>query len=107
MIDINNYFGDLGLLSGLVTIITGYLNTHVPFLKNANGTIKQLVSWAVAILVVFVGQLKAVGMVAELNTLWTAITGVAVGLIANGIFDINLVKAILSFIKANKTEKKA
>jgi len=107
MIDINNYFGDLGLLSGLVTIITGYLNTHVPFLKTANGTIKQIVSWVVALIVVFVGQLHGVGIVAELSTLWTAITGIAVGLIANGIFDIDLVKAILTFIKANKVQQKA
>lgn len=105
MVNINDYFGSLGLMASLVAIITGYLNTHVSFLKNANGTVKQIVSWVISILVVFIGQLKSVGMVAETSTLWTAITGVAVGLVANGIFDIKLVQAILSFIKANKSSK--
>jgi hypothetical protein len=105
MVDINDYFGSLGLMASLVAIITGYLNTHVPFLQKANGTIKQLVSWAISIGLVFIGQLKSVGMVADSSTLWTAITGIAVGLVANGIFDIKLVQAILSFIKANKSVK--
>lgn len=105
MVNINDYFGSLGLMASLVAIITGYLNTHVPFLKNANGTIKQLVSWAISIALVFIGQLKSVGIVAESNMVWTGITGVAVGLVANGIFDIKLVQAILSFIKANKSTK--
>ena len=105
MLNLNEYFGSLSLMASLVAIITGYLNTYVPFLKNANGTWKQIVSWVISIVVVFIGQLKSVGMVAETNTLWTAITGVAVGLVANGIFDIKIVQAILSFIKANKSAK--
>jgi hypothetical protein len=105
MLNINEYFGSLSLMASLVAIITGYLNTHVPFLKNANGTWKQIISWVISIVVVFIGQLKSVGMVAETSALWTGITGVAVGLVANGIFDIKIVQAILSFIKANKSSK--
>lgn len=105
MLNINEYFGSLSLMASLVAIITGYLNTYVPFLKSANGTWKQVTSWVISIALVFIGQFKGVGLVAETTALWTAITGVAVGLIANGIFDIKIVQAILSFIKANNSTK--
>lgn len=104
-INIVEFFESLGLIAGLVTIITGYLNTHISFLKEASGTAKQLVSWVVSLGVVFIGQAKGVGLLAGTDTLWTIITGIAVGLIANGIFDVKLVQSILSFIKANNGKK--
>jgi len=100
MIDISNYFGSLSAMATLVVIISGYLNTHV--LKTLSSTIKQIVSWAVAIALAFIGQMKGLGVVAEANTLWTIINGLAVGLVANGLFDVNLVQSILTFIGAKK-----
>lgn len=90
------------MLAALVTVASGYLNTHLPLLKEAGATAKQITSWVVSIALVFIGQVKSVGIVAELNTLWTVINGIAVGLVANGVFDITLVQSILTFLKANK-----
>lgn len=100
MIDISSYFQSLGLTAGLTLIITGYLNTHA--LKTANSTIKQIVSWVVAIALAFVGMWKGIGMFSSLSIGWTIVSGLAVGLVANGIFDVALVQSILEFIKAKK-----
>jgi len=99
MIDISSYFGSLALLAGLVTILTGYLNTHM--LKTASSTIKQIVSWVVSVALVYVGYLKGIGIAETATILDVALNGLAVGLIANGVFDVTLVQSILTFIKAN------
>lgn len=103
MVDISSYFGSLALLAGLATIITGYVNTHA--LSKASGTIKQIVSWVVAVALAFVGQAKGLGIVADTDTLFTVINGVAIGLVSNGIFDITIVQSILEFIKAKPVGK--
>lgn len=98
MIDISSYFGSLAGAAGLVVILTGYINTKT----KATGFVAQLVSWLVAFGVAFVGQQKAIGVFADTNILWTAINGLAVGLIANGMFSIDLIQSVLVFIKAKK-----
>jgi len=100
MIDISSYFGSLAALASLTVILTGYLNTHV--LAGLPSTGKQIASWCVAVVLAFVGQMKGVGFVADTSFVWTAINGLAVGLIANGIFDVKIVQSILEFVKAKK-----
>jgi hypothetical protein len=100
MIDISNYFGSLAALASLTVIISGYINTHIFSLGSS--TLKQVVSWVVAILVCVVGSLK--GLVVDTSVLWTIVNGLAVGLVANGIFDVSIVQSILEFIKAKPTK---
>jgi len=100
MIDISSYFGTLAAAAGLVVILAGYVNTHV--FSTASATVKQIVSWVLAIVVAFVGQIKGLGVFASTDVIWTVLNGLGVGLVANGIFDVGLVQSILEFIKAKK-----
>lgn len=60
---------------------------------------KQVIVWVVAIALTFLGNLFNVGFAADFPWLTTAIYGFASGLVANGIFDINTVQGILTFLK--------
>jgi hypothetical protein len=100
MIDISSYFATLSAAAGLVVIISGYVNAHV--FVSSSATLKQIVSWVIAIAIAFVGQIKGIGMFVDTSILWTAANGLAVGLVANGIFDITIVQSVLEFIKAKK-----
>ena len=102
MIDISSYFTSLTLLAALATIVSGYVNTHA--LSNASSTMKQIASWVVAIGLAFVGSLKGLGIVADTSVLFTALNGLAIGLVSNGIFDVSLVQSVLEFIRAKKAK---
>jgi hypothetical protein len=102
MIDLSSYFGSLAALAGLVVVITGWVNTHG---LNLSGWKAQFLSWVISIALAFVGSLKGVGLFAETTVLWTILNGLGVGLIANGIFSIDLVKSLLEFIKAKPAAK--
>jgi len=98
--DLSLYFQTLATLVPLVVIVSGYLNTYV--FKTSTSTVHQIVSWAVALIVAFAGQQLDLGFLADLNLMWTAIYGVALGLVSNGIFDIEIIKAFLALIGARK-----
>jgi len=102
MVDISSYFVSLGAMAGLVTLVTGWLNTHVPALAKANSTWKQVMAWVVSIAIAFVGAYLGMGLANGLSILWTVITGVAVGLVANGLFDVTLIQSLLIILKAHK-----
>jgi hypothetical protein len=102
MIDISTYLTSVGAMAALVTLVTGWLSTHVSAIAKANSTWKQVTAWAVSIAVAFVSAYLGVGVATGLNILWTVINGLAVGLVANGLFDVALVQSVLIMLKARK-----
>ena len=102
MIDLSTYFANLAALAGLTVLVTGWLNTNV---LKLSGWKSQLLSWAVAIGIAFVGKWKAVGIFADTDVLWTALQGLGAGLVANGIYSVELVQSLLEFIKAKPATK--
>lgn len=96
--DLTLYFTSFGALAGLVIIITEFLKN----LLKANTTWSQVISWGVSMLLVFIGNIFSLGAFVGLTPLWIAIYGIATGLVANGLFDINIIQAILEFIKLRK-----
>lgn len=99
MIDFSVYFGSLVMMASAVTLITGWINTHVAGLT---GWKAQLLSWGVSVALAFIGSWKGLGLFQEADVLNTIINGVGVGLVANGIFSAEFVQQILTFLKAKR-----
>lgn len=102
MIDLSTYFTSLVAMASAVTLITGWLKTNVKFLNNVNGTWAQVMSWVVSIALAFVGAQKGVGLFVDSSLVNTVLNGIAVGLVANGIFAVDFVQSLLVFVKAKK-----
>jgi hypothetical protein len=103
MIDLNPYFTDFASLAGLVLLLTGWLNTH---LLKWSGQKAQILSWVLAIGLAAAAKWQGIGVFGESNWLWIALQGVGAGLIANGMYSVDVIKTILGVIKA-VGEKKA
>jgi len=96
------YFGTLAAVVALDVLITeGIIKTC----KVAKDWAKQLIAWVTPIVLSVVGLLCGWGIFAEYGTpadwyawVYTALTGVGVGLVANGVYDINLVQRALEYI---------
>ena len=96
--NINVWLASLAGVAAVTVFLAGFVNTLLKF----EGFIKQLTAWVVATIIIVIGNLLNMGFMAELNIWNTLIYGLAAGLIANGIFDIELVKAILRALKILK-----
>jgi len=92
--NINVWLVSLTGIAALTVFLAAKLNT----LLKASGFIKQLVAWIIAIILLVVGNLVNLGFMAEMNWLHTLVYGIAAGFLANGIFDIALVKLLLQAI---------
>ena len=92
--NINVWLVSLTGIAALTVFLAAKLNT----LLKASGFIKQLVAWIIAIILLVVGNLVNMGFMAEMNWLHTLVYGIAAGFLANGIFDIALVKLLLQAI---------
>jgi len=92
--NINVWLGSLAGVAAVTVFLAAALNT----LLKATGFVKQLVAWIIAIILLVAGNLINLGFMAELNWLHTLAYGVAAGFVANGIFDIELVKKLLQAI---------
>lgn len=92
-------FSTLGGMSALSVVITDAL---VRSFNVTKGWVKQLISWLVPVLASCFGLLCQFGLFAAFGpiTAWyawvyTILTGFGVGLISNGLFDIDWVKTLL------------
>lgn len=70
------------------------------------GTLAQIQSWVIAILVGLFCSWLNFGIFAGTSNMGGVLYGVLIGLISNGIFDIALVKEILTKISIRSTEIK-
>ena len=88
-----------GTLAGFAAI-TVFLGSVVTTLfKITKSLWKQIVAWAVAIVLCLVGNLVNFGLLSEATLLQTLAYGLGAGLIANGIFDFSVVQLILQYLK--------
>lgn len=92
-IDIPQYFVSLSVFAPLVVIITEFIKANIKIENN------QLLSWIVSVLLSAVGWFLQLGMFAGVAWYWIFIYGLSSGLVANGIFDISIVQAILNLFK--------
>lgn len=97
MIDLTPYFGTLAAVVGVVMLVSGWLKTYV---VKVDGWKAQVLTWCVAAIVAFVGQWQDLGLFANLTPLMTVLNGVAVGLVANGVYSLEAVQQILELVKA-------
>jgi len=88
-----------GTLAGFaaVTVFLGSVVTSL--FKITKSVWKQIVAWAVAIVLCLVGNLVNFGLLSEATLLQTLVYGLGAGLVANGIFDVSIVQLILQYLK--------
>ncbi len=92
--DLSSYFVSLAAVAAFTVVVTNVLINLLKIPK-----FKQLLSWVVAIALAFLGWGLKLGIFSEMVLWWwVLIHGIGIGLIANGIFDIKVVQAILNFI---------
>ena len=95
-LNLGPYFVSLATLVPFVILIAGWLNKVL----EPKGWVKQLISWIISLIVVFVGWFFKLGMLAEVTQIWMIfLYALACGLCANGIFDVRIVQAVLRGIK--------
>lgn len=93
----SGWFGSMAGIAAVTIFISGFLNG---LFKISGKFGRQLVAWLVAIVLSIVGNLVNLGFLAEATWLMTVIYGLGAGLVANGLFDIGLVKAIILAIES-------
>lgn len=101
--NLNMYLGSMVGVAAASTFLGALING---LLKVTKKFIRQLVVWLIAIAALIITNLVNIGYAAEF-TLWQSLLhGLGAGLVANGIFDVPIVKAIMDFIEGlfNKTE---
>jgi hypothetical protein len=99
MIDLGTYFGSLAAVAGVVMTLSGWAKTYV---IKVDGFKAQLLTWLISIGVAFLGQWQNLGIFANADILTTVLSGVGVGLVANGLYSIEGVQNLLSLLKARK-----
>jgi hypothetical protein len=94
--DPNKWLGTLVAIAGVSVLLT----QTVVRLWGAEWKkwVKQVISWALGIVLALLANAINIGFLAEETWLMTVLTGLGVGLVSNGIFDAAFVKAILEFI---------
>ena len=86
-----NFWATAILLAGLTTPITSFLNERFNF----KAKMKQVMAWIVSIVLVAGAYFLNLAQFAEPFYLTVPLTGILVGLSANGIYDIPTVKETL------------
>lgn len=98
----NTWFATLGGIAALTVFVAAFITT---IFKVSAKVWKQIIAWLVAVALVTAGNLLNIGFVADFPWITTIIYGLAAGLVANGLFDINTVQALLSLINLKKTKE--
>lgn len=94
--NINLYFGSIVGIAAAATFVGALLNG---LLKVTKKFVKQLVVWLVCIVALVGSNLLNFGYAKDFTILTSVLHGLGAGLIANGIFDVPVVKAIMEFIE--------
>lgn len=94
--NLNVYLGSMVGVASMSVFLGALLNG---LLKVTKTFIKQLVVWLVTIATLVIANLVNMGYAAEFTIWQSLLHGLGAGLVANGIFDIPVVKAIMTFIE--------
>jgi len=93
---LGTYFASLASLPPLVVITIEFIKSKW---AKVTGGVAQLFSWLVSIALTFAGWGLNIGMYAEITEWYYVLaTGVGLGFVSNGIFDIKIVQTILQSI---------
>lgn len=102
-------FSTLGGLSTLTVCLTNIINKL--FNIQISG-LKVLISWIISILLSIFGLIFGLGLFLDYGTIYeinawvyTILTGIGLGFISNGIYDIKYVITLIDFIKLLKINK--
>jgi Na+(H+)/acetate symporter ActP len=95
-------FTTLFVLSSGVVILAEYITKFT----KVSGTLAQVQSWAVSIIIGIFCSWLNFGVFHGTTTMGGVLYGVLIGLISNGIFDITLVKKVLAMIYARSNDVK-
>lgn len=99
--NVDTFFVSLAAMSAAVIPVTEFIKR---LLKSSGGWTKFL-SWIAATAISFVGWWLNLGILEGLSVIWVFIYGIAAGLVANSVFDIGIVEAIIRVFKGKiKTE---
>ncbi len=90
------WFVDFGAVAVLTAFVATFLNGLLKIVKKLP---RQLVAWAVAIILLVATNLLNFGYAADFPILLSVIHGFGAGLAANGVFDIPIMKALLTAIE--------
>lgn len=94
--NLNIYLASMVGVAAMSTFLGALLNG---LLKIVKPFIKQLVVWLVAIAVMIIANVANIGYGGEFTYWQSLLHGLGAGLVANGIFDVPIVKAIMEFIE--------
>jgi len=90
------YLGSLAGVAALSVFVTALITTSFTIVK----WLKRVISWLVPIIIVVgAGYLFHFGFLAEAPFLTVLLYGLGAGLVSNGLFDIELVQAVLVALK--------
>ncbi len=93
-------FQEWFLSFGGVAVLTAFLAAFLNgLLKITKGFLKQLVAWAVAIILLVGSDLINFGYAKDFPILLAVLHGFAAGLAANGVFDVPFIKTVLNAIE--------
>lgn len=98
-IDLSLYFVSLAAVAAATLGLTEFVKSLVNL---TTSWVKQVVAWVIGVGLAFLGYYLQLGIFAGIEVTWVVIYGLAAGLVANGVFDIVLVQAILDLFKAKK-----
>jgi len=97
------WFGTLAGIAALGVFLAGVVNG---LFKITGKVGKQIVAWIICVVLAFIGNLINLGFLSEATWVITLIYGLGAGLVANGIFDVALVKAFILAIESQLNKNK-
>ena len=93
--DLSQYFVSLATIVPLAVLITEFLKLKLKIEKN---WLKQVTAWVISVVLCLFGMWLNLGILADVTVIQAVVYGVATGLVANGIFDLNMVQTLLAFL---------
>lgn len=97
-----DYFLTLAALVPLVTLLAAWVNKKI---RRATGVLKQTIAWIIAVIVALAGWYFKLGVFEGLIWWHALLYGLALGLTANGFFDIKLIQSVLGIVGIGKVKK--
>lgn len=86
-----NFWATAALLATMSTTVAGFINGKL----NPNAIWKQVIAWAVAIALTVGGYFLGAVQLADPVWLTLTATGLVVGLVSNGVYDIPFIKSFV------------
>jgi hypothetical protein len=94
-------FASLAAASAAVVPVVTFAGTLLSYFKiDLKGQWEQIISWLAAFGIALVGGWQDLGMFADMTIYWQLAAGLVIGLAANGVYDIAILKSIFDFLRS-------